>query len=276
MKKFLLSITAIAAFGAVKSQVNLDLETWSSGSPSGWINTNMLYAPVTITEETGNVSGSSMKLTADSVYGIIPQTTGQTDTAAFAFQIIANAPTYSSIQFDYKTDYPGTTDTGTLFIGFIHNDTLRGATFDLQPSAAWYSTPPVQLSGIYSQLAGLGHATDSVYIEINAETKKTRGNAVYIDNIILTANNASVYELFSDVNVKVYPNPANDIINFELNTDENVTITIYKIDGSVVKTTSAFQRLNAVSIDNLDKGSYMYTVSTLNGNIVKTGQFIKQ
>lgn len=276
MKKLLLSITAFAAFGAVKAQTNLDLETWSNGNPAGWVNTNLLFAPTTVTEDAGNGTGSSMKLTADSVYGILAQNMGQTDTAAYAFQIVANAPTYSSIQFDYKTANPSTVDTGTVFLGFIDNGVIRGISLNLQPIATWYSTPPVPLTGLYSQLAGLNHATDSLYIEINAETKKTRGNTAFLDNVILTVDNTSVYELFSNTKVNVYPNPANNIVNFELSNDENVTVTMYSIDGALVKTVSAFQKLTAIDINDLDNGSYIYKVATLNGNIIKSGQFIKQ
>lgn len=276
MKKLLLSVVAFATFGAVKAQTNLDLETWQSGNPAGWITTNLLYAPTTVTQATGNGSGSCMKLTADSIYGSLPQNSGQTDTAAYALQIVANAPTFTSISFSYKTDYPSTGDTGTMFLGFIDNGSIRGVSFKLQPSASWYTTPAIPLASLYSQLAALNHATDSLIIRVDAETEKTRGNTVYVDNINLVASNTSVYEIFANTNVNVYPNPANNVINFELSTNENVAVTVYNIDGSLVKTVAAFQQLTAVNIDDLDNGSYIYRVATLNGDIIKTGKFVKQ
>lgn len=279
MKKILLSITALAVAVTSNAQVNLDLETWQAGNPTGWITTNLAYAPTTITQVTGNGTGSAMQITTDSVYGIIPQTAGTTDTTGFAQQLITNAPTYNSIKFDYKTNYIGTTDTGYVSIGFVHNGGTYVASFNLLPSPSWYPTPAVPLASLYAQLSAQGVATDSVIISVYASSGNVtpvRGNSVTIDNIVLDAGTAGIYEAFADINVKTYPNPTSDVVNFEIDNDENLTINIFALDGSLVKTVAKTSSVTRISLDGMDKGSYIYRISKLNGNIVKTGKFVKQ
>jgi hypothetical protein len=276
MKKFLLSIASLAIIGASTAQTNLDLETWSSGNPTGWITSGLLYAPNTIAQVTGNGSTSAIQITTDSVYGVIPQTTGEVDTTGFAFQLIANAPVFSSLAFDYKTAYIGTTDTGYVSIGFLDNGATYTISFNLQPIPTWYSTPSISLAGAYSQLPP-GFATDSVIISVysSGRTTQVRNNSVTVDNIVLNSS-VGVYEVFSGVSVKTYPNPTTDVVNFDIDSDENLTISIFALDGSLVKTVAKTSTLTSVSLNDMDKGSYIYKISKLNGNTVKTGKFIKQ
>ena len=275
MKKILLSITAFAVAATSIAQTNLGLETWSAGNPTGWVTTNLLYAPTTVTQVTGNGSTSAMQVKNDSVADL---QSGAPDTTGFALQLITNAPTYNSLSFDYKTTYVGTSDTGYVSIGFVHNGGTYTFSFNLIPSPSWYSTPAISLAGAYSQLSGLGVATDSVIISVFASSApmSVRNNIVTIDNIVLDAGTAGIYEVFSNVDVNTYPNPANDLINFEIDTDENLTISIFALDGSLVKTISKTSTLTTISLDGMDKGSYIYRISKLNGNIVKNGKFIKQ
>lgn len=275
MKKILLSITAFAVAATSIAQTNLDLETWNTGNPLGWVTSNMIYAPTTVTQVSGNTSGSAMRITTDSVYALQG---GDPDTTGFALQLIANAPTFTSIAFDYRTSYVGTTDTGYVSFGFVHNGGTFSAVLPLIPSPAWYSTPAVSLASFYSQATGQGIATDSVLISVYSSRAAVpvRNNAVIIDNIVLASSSAGIYEVFSGINVKTYPNPTSDVVNFEIDNDENLTINIFALDGSLVKTVTKTSNITSVSLDNIDKGSYIYKISKLNGNIVKTGKFIKQ
>lgn len=275
MKKILLTITALAVAAVSVAQTNLDLETWSLGNPTGWVTTNLLYAPTTVTQVTGNGSTSAMQVTNDSVYDL---QSNAPDTTGFALQLITNAPTYTSLAFDYKTSYVGTSDTGYVSIAFVHNGGTYTSSFDLIPSASWYSTPAIPLASLYSQLSGLGVATDSVIISVFASSApmSVRNNTVTIDNIVLTSSSAGIYEVFSGVSVKTFPNPTSDVVNFEIDSDENLSISIFALDGTLVKTISKTSTLTTLSLDGMDKGSYIYRVAKLNGNIVKTGKFIKQ
>lgn len=71
------------------------------------------------------------------------------------------------------------------------------------------------------------------------------------------------------IEASVYPNPANDVLNIKIDgTIESVVVTT--LDGKVVASTSS----NAVNVNELASGMYIYTVKTTEGKIA-TGNFAK-
>jgi len=82
----------------------------------------------------------------------------------------------------------------------------------------------------------------------------------------------SINEL-ENVTVSVYPNPASDNINFNLNIN-NATVNVLDITGKSVKTiTSTSQSFN-INLGGLENGIYFYQVIDNNNNIVATNKFI--
>ena len=71
------------------------------------------------------------------------------------------------------------------------------------------------------------------------------------------------------VKVTVSPNPANEVVNFNIDA-ENFTITLVDMAGKVVATSTS----NDLNISSLNNGLYTYLVKTANG--VATGKLIKQ
>ncbi len=71
------------------------------------------------------------------------------------------------------------------------------------------------------------------------------------------------------VKVTVSPNPANEVVNFNIDA-ENFTITLVDMAGKVVATSTS----NDMNISSLNNGLYTYLVNTANG--VATGKLIKQ
>lgn len=75
-------------------------------------------------------------------------------------------------------------------------------------------------------------------------------------------------------NIKLFPNPINNVLNIELayKTDENLKFNIYSIDGRLMKTESIQTNTNIATINNLDdleKGVYILSY-TLNGQILRS------
>jgi hypothetical protein len=68
---------------------------------------------------------------------------------------------------------------------------------------------------------------------------------------------------------RVYPNPANDELNFIVN-GKISSITINTLDGKVVKTATS----STVDVSVLSSGMYIYHVN-VDGKIA-TGNFVKQ
>ncbi len=91
------------------------------------------------------------------------------------------------------------------------------------------------------------------------------GSELWLDAISISSS-TGVIELSS--NLKVYPNPANDVLNISAN-GEISNLVISTLDGKVVKTTND----TSIDVSDLTSGMYIYQV-TVNGK-VSTGNFVK-
>ena len=117
-------------------------------------------------------------------------------------------------------------------------------------------------------------ATGTMYFAIGAKgntagtaTASTAGINIRIDDInIAKVQINSIDE--STIVSSVYPNPANDELNFKVN-GEITNITINTLDGKVVKNST----LSIVNVSTLSPGMYIYHVN-VDGKIA-TGNFVK-
>jgi mannose/fructose/N-acetylgalactosamine-specific phosphotransferase system component IIB len=73
--------------------------------------------------------------------------------------------------------------------------------------------------------------------------------------------------------LKLYPNPARDIVNIEMDYNKDKTITIFDITGKVVETVKNSDELTTINVANYNKGFYMYEVRTTAGELIKSGKF---
>ncbi|MFA6933420.1 MAG: T9SS type A sorting domain-containing protein, partial [Bacteroidales bacterium] len=70
---------------------------------------------------------------------------------------------------------------------------------------------------------------------------------------------------FADENlITIYPNPASDIINLEINntTKEVLNLNIYNIMGSLVKTETTAVNNNQINISDLNNGIYLIEIKS--------------
>ena len=117
-------------------------------------------------------------------------------------------------------------------------------------------------------------ASGTMYFAIGAKgntagtsTASTAGINVRIDDInIVKIQSSSLDE--NDIVSSVYPNPANDELNFKVN-GKISSITINTLDGKVVKTATS----STVDVSALSPGMYIYHVN-VDGKIA-TGNFVK-
>lgn len=78
----------------------------------------------------------------------------------------------------------------------------------------------------------------------------------------------------NSIEVSVYPNPANDVLNFNLKGEAN-SITIITLDGKVVATQSVNGATASVNVANLATGAYIYEVSAADGSVIRD-TFVKK
>lgn len=77
-----------------------------------------------------------------------------------------------------------------------------------------------------------------------------------------------------NTNFSVYPNPSNDIINFNFKDEISREITIYNLEGKLVYSTKTTKSNNQFSFKELPKGIYNYFIKTDFENL--NGRFILQ
>jgi hypothetical protein len=86
-------------------------------------------------------------------------------------------------------------------------------------------------------------------------------------------NGVGLGELFKNVNVKVYPNPAKDVLNIETNYGKEVVINIYDITGKKVESIRNNEQITKINVAEFNKGFYMYEIKTTSNDLIKSGKF---
>ena len=106
-------------------------------------------------------------------------------------------------------------------------------------------------------------------LDINASKEIWRFFRKYSLSTLTTVNES---ELLKNT-LKVYPNPANSVLNFNLEHESSVSIIISDVLGKVVLAEAS--QTNSISVENLTSGIYFLTVKTQSGAEAKV-KFIKE
>jgi hypothetical protein len=109
---------------------------------------------------------------------------------------------------------------------------------------------------------------NAIFIQaISSGMNPKPGSTLWLDNFTMTTSGAGIDDLTNAVNV--YPNPATDVLNFQVNEEVN-SIELFGMDGKLAMTSTQ----NAMNISALPNGIYFYTVNTVSGKIL-TGKVSK-
>ena len=84
---------------------------------------------------------------------------------------------------------------------------------------------------------------------------------------VLNSNNIGIKELHIANNLKLYPNPAVDVVNVETSNGDLITaISVYSLSGVQVKQLAvSYQNKTQVNLSDLADGSYLVKITTANG-----------
>jgi len=106
--------------------------------------------------------------------------------------------------------------------------------------------------------------------------KGQKGSTLWIDNISLnyTYEGEGIKQnLFSSISTKTFPNPANDLLNIELNEHFNGKISVYNVAGNMIMEENIYGMESQLNISTLASGNYFYKL--INGNtIYAQGKFV--
>ena len=114
---------------------------------------------------------------------------------------------------------------------------------------------------------------------ISSTTPTTDGNTLKVDDVSMTTSNGttSIQEpVFRDDIAVVYPNPANDVIYFNLNAAEKATdytLTVTDVTGKVVLQEQLKQQINPKQVSQWAKGNYLYSLVNTRSNKSEQGKF---
>jgi hypothetical protein len=289
MKKFLLSL------GVVLTSISLNAQLLVNGnwdapmtavpgyanvySTAGWIGFN--FSP----EATSPFQGAqAAKLTTtndstlnaaltwgdDIITGIAQQTYKGT---------IAN-PADFVMSFGYKftktandTAFIQVTLIDTLLAGPTDDAVLYFDNIELGASVANWTTAtftmnPTGTTGVANRMVIFAVSSVKGYFDLQTPSV---GTTLWIDGF--TTGFAGIEESVS-FEALVYPNPASDVLNINVNTNAT-SVSIMGMDGKVISSESVNSNSIAVNVSDLVAGVYFYEVVAENGTVVRN-TFVKK
>ncbi len=100
------------------------------------------------------------------------------------------------------------------------------------------------------------------------------GNTLYIDDLMLGYPAGIEQALMPDVAVKVFPNPAKEVMTIELSGQvEGGTLEVYTMEGKLVSTFAVSEVKNNLPVYSLANGSYYFKLKD-GKKVLNTGSFI--
>lgn len=161
------------------------------------------------------------------------------------------------------------TSIGGLFLGWNDNLVHVQVNWDAtQLTALTHDDPKINFFRFRS---GNSWATNTKKLYVPIGTKSdylahVQWGQFGTDNIIEgTAPVVLSTQTIDESYTSIYPNPTNGIVTINNSKQENMTITVYDINGSTLSTTTKSQ----VNISNLASGIYIFKIATKNGEVVK-------
>jgi len=291
MKKiFTLILLAIAITGFSQNIPNNSFETWvttGTGSnsyeePTFWSTSDTNIVIVTInnvTKSTTAQDGSfaaQLQSTEISAAGFGQGTAPAVLTLGqFHLDVVAQTGTITggvpdATRYQTLKGYYQFAPVGgdSCFIGvglFKHNaitnipDTIGFAIFKTGTAASTWTAFSIDLE------YRTGETPDTMNVIIMSSDGRDSvhaGTTLLIDNLSLEGVVSGIANQPANSNFQVYPNPANEELNIQLNSENNkATISIYNTLGELVMTSKTNSINNKLSIRNLPSGIYIIDVN---------------
>ncbi|MBI3510652.1 MAG: T9SS type A sorting domain-containing protein [Bacteroidetes bacterium] len=304
MKKQLLSLlvgVSVATMMNAQAYIpNAGFETWQQylgepQEPQGWISPNIFASPAynpanpTVATAAGspdNYQGTySCKIVTKTLVqnpdtNNIPNTSGYVLTGQFSISAPNIRPGYATAQrpatFTYYAKYsPVNTDTAWAIVTLTHwntstnmRDTI-GWGLDYIPSAiAAYTMRTFSIN--YLQTT----APDTCTIWFSSSSFNTpQVNSTFFVDALSFTGFVGINESATNNGVDVYPNPSDNITNFDVTDNSAVEVVVYDMTGRDVKKTSIVNKHAQLNSYTLPAGMYSYAIINKNGEELNRGKF---
>jgi hypothetical protein len=175
---------------------------------------------------------------------------------------------------DELTGMMGGADEGLLTVqsiatvGAVADSIVGTGTVNISPSATFtqvtanvnyvttdYAIHTVRI--IFTSSGGSGSALDS--------------STLYVDDVTMTGVPQAVNDVVNKNVVRVYPNPANGVLNLNSPKNAGLTITVSSVSGQVVAT-KLLTGNDQLDIAAFASGLYLYSVTDKSGNAIQRGK----
>lgn len=288
MKQLLLALTVLTATSltALAQIPEAGFENWSSGNcgePAGWNTVNgstSILGLCTAQEETTNpYSGSSaLKI--------------QTGELGFpVFQTVPGLVSNGDIDIQNQSVTGGITftDRPTAFTGWYRAEPVNGDTYSMiavlinentgdsvgvaifegtSTVTDWtFFNQPVQY--LNQQIPTLLQITMFASDPLNPQN----GSTVYFDELDYESITVGVQET-ELADIKAYPNPAADMVFFNIEKAENVVVEVYNMLGLEVLESNFTEMNNRLDVSELSAGTYIWQMISTSGQQMKTGKLL--
>lgn len=231
----------------------LSIDVLTSGTQMFHVGTSAGYTPAEVTA-TANSGSSKFSV---GVNGEVKED-GMTGTAVHTTQPMVAATWFiessasSNIEADLKVMWDASMEVNSFDRTKAYISHYNNSEWDVETSQA-----ATNVSG-------------SMYSMTRAGVQSFSPFAVFDEN-----TSVSVENIASDVNIGLYPNPANDVLNISVaDNNKNLQAEIYNVSGQKVHTSAMTSATKSIDVANLPSGMYYIR---LNGDDVNaTQKFIKQ
>lgn len=102
------------------------------------------------------------------------------------------------------------------------------------------------------------------------------GSTIYIDELAFDYEIGVKELLMSDIYVNVYPNPACDQLNIQLEKDIEGEILVYDINGKQLLNQQVNGKQFSIDINTLATGNYFFNIVNNNQKIIASKSFVKE
>jgi hypothetical protein len=82
-------------------------------------------------------------------------------------------------------------------------------------------------------------------------------------------SNVNINELENPIDIKLYPNPTTDLINYEIDLEQPVTIEIFDIRGQKIKSKETNLKSGTFDFTNQQSGIYMIKITSCTQTLIK-------
>lgn len=285
MRKTLLVAFTFVSVGMANAQLtNLGLNTWASGAPTGWT-TPALIATGSVSEiTTGAPEGSSaasIKVVACPTCPFIPSSFGGPFPDPMTGFIIQAAEHYTkptTFSFKWKGQI-ATGDTGLIAIQFTNMGSVIGeAVLDLDPGTnqATWTTENITINysgSLMPDTAFIAAIADRWLLTGGAAVSST-ATFIDIDDIQLTGGTTGIEMLETNNSlIMAYPNPASDMVNFNLLGTDASVIEVVDMAGNLVYSQTNLDVKFRLDISAYNNGAYFVRFLNNQNEYIGTARF---